>query len=227
METYNLNPQNKEKECDKLKQILRNNKYDISIRNKFNNIGNKLKYDSRKTKWAKFTYIRKETKFITKLFKNTTLKIAFTTKDSIRNLLYIQYKHTQNKFDKCGVYQLPCPDCNKKYIEPTDRPFHVRFQEHFRDYKYENNKFKFAQHLLDNEHSTGPMQNITDIVHTTSKGRMLYTMGKFYVYKETKINNQMNDKWTVRPNIIFETLVQKDTKTAHTTPQQAGHPHTA
>jgi len=42
METYNLNRKNKEKEGDKLKQILHNNKY-ISILNKFNNTGNKLK----------------------------------------------------------------------------------------------------------------------------------------------------------------------------------------
>jgi len=39
----------------------------------------------------------------------------------------------------------------------------------------------FAQHFLDNEHSTWPMENITVIVHTTSKGRMLDTM-KFYIY---------------------------------------------
>ena len=30
--------------------------------------------------------------------------------------------------------------------------FCIRFQEHFRDYKYMRNKSKFAQHLLENEH---------------------------------------------------------------------------
>jgi hypothetical protein len=80
---------------------------------------------------------------------------------------------------------------------------------------------KFARHLLDNEHSIGPIENITDTVHSNSKGRMLDTMEKFY--KETKINNQINDKWTVRPNIIFKTLVQKGTNRVHTTPQQTGH----
>ena len=34
-------------------------------------------------------------------------------------------------------------------------------------------------------------------------------MEKFYIYKETKINNQINDKWTFRSN-IFDILVQKD-----------------
>jgi hypothetical protein len=34
-------------------------------------------------------------------------------------------------------------------------------------------------------------------------------MEKFYIYKETEISNQINDKWTVRSNIIFEILVKK------------------
>jgi hypothetical protein len=201
-------------------------KYDTLILNKFNNMGNKSKQDTRKTTWAKFTYIGIGKKFIMKLFKNTTLKIAFTTKNNTGRLLSIQHNHNQNKFDKCGVYQLTCPDCNKKYTGQTSRPFHIRFQENFRNYKYSNSKSKFTQHLLDNEYSTGPIENIMDIVHTTSKGRMSDTMEKIYIYKETKINNQINNKWTVRSNIIFKTLVQKDTNRAHTTPRQPGHPHT-
>jgi hypothetical protein len=32
----------------------------------------------------------------------------------------------------------------------------------------------------------------------------------FYIFRETKLDNQINDKLAVRPNIIFETVVQKD-----------------
>jgi len=79
METYNLNAVNKGKENNMIKLILCSNKYDISVLNKFTTTGHKVKQNMPKTKWAKFTYVGKETKFITKLFKNTSLKIAFTT----------------------------------------------------------------------------------------------------------------------------------------------------
>jgi hypothetical protein len=36
-------------------------------------------------KWATFTYTGSETKFITKLFKNTNLKIAYKTVNTIGN----------------------------------------------------------------------------------------------------------------------------------------------
>jgi hypothetical protein len=62
------------------------------------------------------------------------------------------------------------------------RPFKVRFQEHLRDFKYGNNKSKFAQHLLENRCAIGPMDNIMDIIHITNKGKMMDTLERFYIY---------------------------------------------
>jgi hypothetical protein len=46
-----------------------------------------------------------------------------------------------------------------------------------------------------------------DTVHITTKGRMMNKMERFHIYEETLKNNQINDKCTVRPNIIFDVLV--------------------
>jgi len=83
----------------------------------------------------------------------------------------------------------------------------VRFHEHYNDYKYANNKSKFAQHVLDEGYSFGPMTNIMDIIHIEKKGRMLDTLGKCYIYRETQYGNQINDKLTFQKNPIFETLI--------------------
>jgi len=55
------------------------------------------------------------------------------------------------------------------------------------------------------------------VTHTTSKGKMLDTMEKFYIYKATRINNQINGKCTVKSNVIFETLILAGTDRAHVT----------
>jgi hypothetical protein len=54
-------------------------------------------------------------------------------------------------------------------------PFKIRFQEHLRDFKYGNNRSKFVQHLLENRHAIGPMEDIMDIIHVTNKGKMIET----------------------------------------------------
>jgi hypothetical protein len=38
-------------------------------------------------KWVSFTYVGKETKFITKLFKNTNVRISYMAKNTIEKLL--------------------------------------------------------------------------------------------------------------------------------------------
>jgi hypothetical protein len=114
-----------------------------------------------------------------KLQQNTHLRVAYTTNNSIAKLLNTQKVDTWNKFEKSGVYQLKCPTCKKKYVGQTGRPFCTRFKEHQRDYKYANNKPKFAQHVIEEGHAFGPMEDIMSITHIEKKGKMLDTLEKY------------------------------------------------
>jgi hypothetical protein len=55
----------------------------------------KQKQDVERTKWAKFTFVGKETRLITKIFKNTNVKITFTTDNKIKNHLATRQKQTK------------------------------------------------------------------------------------------------------------------------------------
>jgi soluble P-type ATPase len=79
---------------------------------------------------------------------------------------------------------------------------------------------KFAQHLIDNKHAIGNMEDIMEVIHMEKKGKMLDTLEGFHIYKETKAGNQINDKLTVRENAIFETTVQEDPYRGSTAPPQ-------
>ena len=49
-----------------------------------------------------------------------------------------------------------------------------------------------------------------DTVHVTNKGRLMDTLEKFNIFRETKLDNQINDKLTVKPNIIFDVIIHND-----------------
>jgi len=70
-----------------------------------------------------------------------------------------------------------------KYTGQRGRPFKVRFQENVLDFKYNNNRSKFAQHLLDNKHAFGKMGDIMEVVHVAKKGKMMDTLEGFPIYK--------------------------------------------
>ena len=80
------------------------------------------------------------------------------------------------------------------------------------DYKYANKKSKFAQHVLEEGHDFGPMEDIMDIIHVANKGRLLDTLERFHIYRETQLGSQINDKLTTQSNPIFEAIIQN---TAH------------
>jgi hypothetical protein len=107
MNTNRLNTANKEKEKNIIKHILQKSKYDISTMNiPQKTHGNKTKTGQ---KWAKFTYVRRGTKFITKLFKNSSVNVSYITHNTIIKLLSHRPTTNRNKFDGSGVYQLTFP----------------------------------------------------------------------------------------------------------------------
>ena len=55
------------------------------------------------------------------------------------------------------------------------------------------------------------MEEIMDILHVVKKGKLKDMLEQFHIYKETKIENQINNKNSVAQNIIFDILLQKYT----------------
>ena len=121
--TYLLDHNKKQKEIDTVEQGLKNNSYETAILNKIHSKNHKktkeLEQENSKKKWAKFTYTGKETRYIKKLFKNSNIKVAYTTNNKLGKLLCTHTDQQPDKYDKNGVYQLECPTCNKKYIGQT------------------------------------------------------------------------------------------------------------
>jgi hypothetical protein len=126
LHTYDLDEDAKSKELNTIHNILHNNMFPLQYYNfvsKHSNYNHTLSQPQTYThKWTTFTYVVKETRFITQIFKNTDLKIAYKVNNTIETLL----KATPTHFDKylaCGIYKLSCPDCGKAYVGQTDRAF--------------------------------------------------------------------------------------------------------
>jgi hypothetical protein len=119
------------------------------------------------TQKTKFTYNGKETKQITKLFKDTHIKVAYKTWNMIQKLTK---QHTQSeKYDNSGIYQLKCLDCPLKYIGQTGRAFHTRYKEHILAIKNSDGNSGYSKHILNTGHKYGPMTETMDIVKTRKK----------------------------------------------------------
>jgi transposase-like protein len=111
-----------------------------------------------------------------------------------------------NKYKKSGIYQLQCPDCHRKYTGQTGRSFYQCYS----DFKNRNYSSNFAKHLLDNNHSIGPITDVMEVLHVTKKWEHMNTLEKFHVCIETKNNNQIDEKCTGVNNILFDAVISGD-----------------
>jgi len=117
---------------------------------------------------------------------------------------------SDQQYQQSGIYCLTCPDCSMKYIGQTGRSFRKHFQEHFHDFKYNVRKSNFATHLLDHNHSIGPINEIMSILHTSNKGRSMDTIERLHIFRQTRLQTQINDRNTVKPNAIFDVICSLD-----------------
>jgi hypothetical protein len=93
-------------------------------------------------KWVTFTYPGNYIQKITKLFKNTNLRIAFRTTNTTDRLLGDMYM--VSKYDKSGIYKITHQSCQKVYIGQTGRNWKTRFNEHIRNIRFNEDESAYA-----------------------------------------------------------------------------------
>jgi len=213
LNTHNLHDNAYRTEENTIHSIMFNNAFSIPPKNpphqkKITTTLNKPTTTAQK--WATFTYVGKQTTFITSLFKHTDLKIALRSNNSIQDIL-MHNKQLPNKADKytqSRVYKLTCPDCNKVYVRQTGINFLTRFKEHKAAFRTNSQSSNFAKHLIEPHNLLAPSKIL--ILQCQNKGAYLNTIERYYIYAEFTKNNHLNDEHTIFPNKIFEALLMPD-----------------
>jgi hypothetical protein len=109
-------------------------------------------------KWVTFTYMGKETTYITKLFKKFNLNIVCRTVNTLEQHL-TKTKHKGDIYDRCGVYKIKCMECRGAYIGQTGRKFRIRYKEHIRDIRNNRDNTGYLNHILNTRHTYGTLED--------------------------------------------------------------------
>jgi len=91
----------------------------------------------------------------------------------------------------------------------------MRFKEHEKAFRCNSHISSFAKHLNEEAHFFGPMNSIMQILHYHTKGAHLNTLESFHMHTEFAANNHLNEKLTIYPKAICDTLAKTH---SHKTP---------
>jgi hypothetical protein len=178
LNTYNLQQEEHQQELHIIHNILHNNSFPLRPHKPHTHNPVNIQHPTLHKNWQGFTYVGKETTYITNIFKRSELKITFLTTYTLCNML-IHKDHAPDRFFSWGVYKLICPDCHKAYVGQTGRQFSTRYKELKTAFLNNSNNSSFAKHPSDEPHSFGPINNITQIVNCHRKGAHLSTIERF------------------------------------------------
>ena len=141
--------------------------------------------------------------------KKLNYVVAFRTNNNLFRLFNYE-KIKVEKSEGTGIYKIICNKCKKFYIGQTGRSFLVRYKEHLPKYEINNQKSKFAQHVINDkqthENFEPSFEEDVEILHHCIKGRMMDIMEEYEIYSAIKNNNDkiLNDKLIFKYNSLFE-----------------------
>jgi hypothetical protein len=202
--TYPISTEYKQNETQIINTILHNNGYTTEIlKHKKKKQKNTIPNETRK--WSTFTYVGKETRVITRLFRNTNIHIAYKTNNTLQK--HLQIKNIDpDKYNNSGIYEIKCNSCQLKYIGQTGRNFKTRYKEHIQAIHTNKTTSRYAQHILETGHAYGTIKDTLNILHYEKKGPLMNTLERFHIHKLTKDGLQLNDTYADTHNPIFDLI---------------------
>jgi len=133
------------------------------------------------TKWATFTYYSPKVRKVTNIFKQTDIKIAFKNNNTISQILRPKATNNTPIYNKSGIYKLTCKTCQHVYVGQTSRNLKQRYQEHIRYIRNNDPQSAFAQHILNNQHEYGTIEEIMKLLKPTNHTSMLIPYELFFI----------------------------------------------
>ena len=125
---------------------------------------------SRKPRWMKLPYLGPASDKLASLLKRYNYRVGFYPLSTISQL--VRLKDHSSKFDKSGIYQLTCGQCQAVYIGQTGRKLGTRLAEHRAALKpASTKKSAFADHCRACQHDF--FKREVSLLHTCPKGRIM------------------------------------------------------
>jgi hypothetical protein len=109
------------------------------------------------------------------------IKIAFKNNNTISQILRPKATNSTPIYNKSGNYKLTCKTCQHVYVGQTSRNLKQRYQEHIRYIRNNKPQSAFAQHILNNQHEYGTIEEIMKLLKPINHTSMLIPYELFFI----------------------------------------------
>jgi len=164
--------------------------------------------DTTETKnYVSIEYHEKVGNILLNTLKNHNCTLSFKTNNTVGSKLMQNEKSAlPDPYSSSGVYRIKCSDCESFYIGQTGREFKTRFKEHIRAITRPDRDSKFAEHIINSNHTYVGMRENMSIIKHCRKGKRLSRWEEVNIYKHYRENRSslLNEKVGLKHNPLYE-----------------------
>ena len=162
-------------------------------------------------KYVTFHYNGPNTQKAANKFKKYNVSLAFKTCNTLGSILHPKIEN-ENKYNRSGVYQINCNDCDMSYIGQTVN-FNKRFKNHVSAWKNKKpERSNVAKHLLNNNHKLQSIDENVDVLKFCTKGKLMTAWEDLFIYR-CKIENRVkliNEQVNFDSDITYNNLFKRN-----------------
>jgi hypothetical protein len=151
---------------------------------------------------AIFTFYSSTIREVTNIFRDTNLRITFSTNNTLQNILNTRHRDN-NIYTQSGIYRMVCHTCNNSYIGQTYGKLEIRYKEHIKYIKNNNGQSAYATHILNNLHNYGPIESTVKLIHKAYEGNRINTQENYYI-QYFQLHNIIQEQTTIKLNPLFQ-----------------------
>jgi len=215
---YNLplNKNRREYEWQTILQIAKNNHFPIAL---IHNLKHRMTQErkqppypsptqpTKNENWATFTFSSTQIRKVTNLLKKTGIKIAFSCYNTLAHLIKTTTNTRTPPHNSPDIYQLKCHTCNHSYVGQTSHNLKTRYNEHIRYIKSNNPQSAYAQHILNNRHDYGTIDNLMTLLKPIHNQHLLTTYEQCFIHSFHKHGNLISEQSPGSPNPLFDLAI--------------------
>ncbi|PNF32319.1 hypothetical protein B7P43_G14024 [Cryptotermes secundus] len=210
----------KSKELNTIINIAENNGYSKELitrmYHKCRQLNKLTPIEGSEQKWVSYTYNGCYTRKITKLFRNTNVRIAFKVNHTLGKIL--NTKQSKNSYEQSGVYKLTCLECQQVYIGQTGRKLITRYNEHIRCIRFNKDDSAYAQHILNRQHQYGPIAQTMELIEVARKGKLMNIKEEYQIYRHYRDNKLIDEQKQAKEINTQNSMFDLITTCTHTPP---------
>jgi len=107
------------------------------------------------------------------------------------------------ELNKNGIYKLRCNTRQMSYIGQTSRSLRQRHQEHIRYIRNNEPQSAYVQHILNNKHEHGPINNAITLLKHINKTSLLLPYEQLYIEIYHQHKQLISEQCTGEHNPIY------------------------